>query len=168
MTTQRIGTNRIANNSIVSEKIANNSIVSEKIANNAITSDKLAPGSALPSQTGNATYYLTTDGTNATWKAQTELAIDSSAISNGDSQIAVLDSGSGTIRINVDGSTITTMNSSIINHEIQENALIRTNPKSIISNITMSNSYNYMSVGPITIANGITVTISPDAEWSIM
>lgn len=42
MTTQRVGTNRIANNSITSEKVANNSIVSEKIANNSITVNKFA------------------------------------------------------------------------------------------------------------------------------
>ena len=164
--TQRIGENRVKDSAITSDKIANNAITSDKIANNAITSNKLAPGSALPPQTGNATYYLTTDGSEAIWKAQTELAIDSSAISNANSSIAVLDSES--IRINVDGNTISTMNSTIIDHQVQENAILRTNPKSITSNITMSNSYNYMSVGPITIANDVIVVITPGSEWSIM
>ena len=164
--TQRIGENRVKDSAITSDKIANNAITSDKIANNAITSNKLAPGSALPPQTSNATYYLTTDGSEAIWKAQTELDIDSSAISNANSSIAVLDSE--TIRINVNGNTISTMNSTIINHQVQENAILRTNPKSITSNITMSNSYNYMSVGPITIANNVIVVITPGSEWSIM
>ena len=49
--------------------------VANTIPAGSITASKLAVGAALPSQTGSGTYYLTTDGTNASWKAQTALAI---------------------------------------------------------------------------------------------
>ena len=49
--------------------------VANTIPAGSITASKLAVGAALPSQTGSGTYYLTTDGTNASWKAQTALTI---------------------------------------------------------------------------------------------
>ena len=44
-----------------------NKIGSNSIADGAVTADDLAPGAAVPTQSGNAGKYLTTDGTNASW-----------------------------------------------------------------------------------------------------
>lgn len=43
------------------------SITGQNIVDGSIEAVDLAPGAAVPSQTGNAGKYLTTDGTNASW-----------------------------------------------------------------------------------------------------
>jgi hypothetical protein len=42
------------------------------------------------------------------------------------------------------------------------------NTPHINSNYTISNTYNEMSIGPIFIANNVTVTVDPDANWVIV
>lgn len=44
---------------------------------------------------------------------------------------------------------------------------IRLNPKTITNNLTVPAGYNASSAGPITIADGVNVTVSPGANWSI-
>jgi hypothetical protein len=80
------------------------------------------PASGLPSQTGNAGKYLTTDGTNASWSS-TGAAAD------------------GAIYIN--NTTIT-------------------------SNYTIAAGTNGFSVGPITQAPGVTVTITAGQRWVVL
>lgn len=41
--------------------------------------------------------------------------------------------------------------------------------KNVVSaNTTLANTYNYMSAGPITVANTVTITISTGAIWTIV
>lgn len=40
--------------------------------------------------------------------------------------------------------------------------------KNITKDITVPKDRNYMSVGPITIADGITVTLTDSADWTII
>ena len=98
--TQRVGSNRIANNSITTDKIASGAITAEKLAaasfttdriaddsittakiqNSAITgakiaegtiaSSKLAPGLIIPNPVGNNTFYLASDGVTSVWSSQ--------------------------------------------------------------------------------------------------
>lgn len=70
----------IPDGSITSAMIANGTVIAADILDGTITAAKLAPGAALPSQTSNATYYLTSDGTNAIWKAQTALVVANTQI----------------------------------------------------------------------------------------
>ena len=70
----------IPDGSITSAMIANGTVIAADILDGTITAAKLAPGAALPSQTSNATYYLTSDGTNAIWKAQTALTVANTQI----------------------------------------------------------------------------------------
>lgn len=44
---------------------------------------------------------------------------------------------------------------------------IRTNPKTIRADFTLGAGYNGESAGPITIADGVTVTLEDGATWSI-
>ena len=44
---------------------------------------------------------------------------------------------------------------------------IRINPRKITADFTIASTYNAASVGPITISEGITVTVSDNATWSI-
>jgi len=77
---------------------------------------------ALPSQTGNAGKYLTTDGTNASWA--------SSGASAG--------------------------------------GVIWENSTNISSNYTLTTSKNGLSVGPITIASGVAVTVPSGQRWVVL
>jgi hypothetical protein len=42
------------------------------------------------------------------------------------------------------------------------------NPPTIAANYTVTTAYNEMSIGPMTINNGITVTVSNGATWTIV
>ena len=44
---------------------------------------------------------------------------------------------------------------------------IRLNPRRITTALNIASGYNAESVGPITIAEGITVTVSDNATWSV-
>lgn len=44
---------------------------------------------------------------------------------------------------------------------------IRLNPRKITADFTVASTYNAASAGPITISEGITVTVSDNATWSI-
>jgi len=81
------------------------------------------PASGLPSQSGNAGKWLTTDGTNASWAT------------------LLIPGGGGSISINY-----TTVSSSY----------------------TVASGTNGFSVGPMTIANGVTVTVSSGQRWVVI
>ena len=44
---------------------------------------------------------------------------------------------------------------------------IRINPRKITADFTVASTYNAASVGPISISEGVTVTVSDNATWSI-
>ena len=44
---------------------------------------------------------------------------------------------------------------------------IRLNPRKITADFTVASTYNAASVGPISISEGVTVTVSDNATWSI-
>lgn len=44
---------------------------------------------------------------------------------------------------------------------------VRLNPRAITANLNIPGGYNAASAGPITIADGVTVTVSDNATWSI-
>jgi|TARA_R100000005_G_C4975109_1_gene186770 hypothetical protein len=45
---------------------------------------------------------------------------------------------------------------------------VMSSEKTIASSTTLSGSYNHMSIGPITINSGVTVTISSNATWTVI
>lgn len=47
--------------------VGTNTVETQDIQDGAVTAAKLAAGAAVPSQTGNANKFLTTDGTTASW-----------------------------------------------------------------------------------------------------
>ena len=96
-------------------------------------------------------------------------AIGGSSISNGTSNVAISEANSN-ISITVNGTTQSVISSNLITHNegVLESIMFRVNTKNVTSNITISNTYNYMSVGPIAISNGVTVTIANDAFWTIV
>jgi hypothetical protein len=94
--------------------------------------------------------------------------LSQSSISNGTSNVSVALNGNVTVSIAGYNTEIISANLISRTEGVLDNTLFRVNSKNVTSNITISNTYNYMSVGPIAIANGITVTIANDAYWTIV
>ena len=104
---------------------------------------------------------------NAAFNAANNVSAD--AITNGTSNVKVVSSG-GNVQITIGGTTQTTISSNLISHNegVLENIMYRVNSLNVTSNIVISNAYNYMSVGPITINSGITVNVANGARWAIV
>lgn len=96
-------------------------------------------------------------------------AISGASISNANSNVFVT-GANGNVGITIAGNTQTVISANLITHNegVLESIMFRVNTKNVTSNITISNTYNYMSVGPIAISNGVTVTIANNAYWTIV
>lgn len=86
--------------------------------------------------------------------------IDSAGISNGTSSVSVADSGNVTTTINGNIATV------VSNIGIQTQFV--TSPRTITANTTIGGNVNAMSAGPVTIADGVIVTVDNGSEWSIV
>jgi hypothetical protein len=83
---------------INSGNIQDGSIDTVDIKDGAVTSGKLAPGAAVPSQTGQAGKYLTTDGTDASWATVvTGMSITSLAYPGNDLAVDITTPGACTL-----------------------------------------------------------------------
>ena len=160
-------------------------------ATNAANSATAAAGSAsaaaasaasisglIPTQTGNSGKYLTTDGTNTSWDALATVANSGSYNDLSDKP---------TLTTNLDGLTDVTITSPATDQVLKYNGsswvngaapaggqyfgtaavkAIAYNASTIAENITVSE--NAMSVGPISINSGYTVTVSAGKRWVIL
>ena len=90
----------------------------------AIDGSSLTGIDALPSQTGNNGYYLTTDGSTASWA---ELSVGASA-----------------------------------------GGVIWENSTEITANYTLATGKNGFSVGPVTVAAGVSVTVPSGQKWVVL
>ena len=50
----------------------------------------------------------------------------------------------------------------------QGGGVFMSSSQQVTANTTLSNGTNYMSVGPITINSGITVTVNSGAVWTVV
>jgi hypothetical protein len=124
-----------------------------------------------PSQTSNSGKYLTTDGTNSSWAtvvAGASLSNDTSTTSNLYPLFAAATSGTPT--------TIYTSNAKYLykpsTGELQASELAASNgliltATTVSASYTIGSGYNAFSVGPITVASGISVTISSGQRWLV-
>jgi hypothetical protein len=137
-----------------------------------ITAVSTATVSSLPSQTGNSGKYLTTDGTTASWgtvSAGAALSNDTSTSSNLYPLFAAATTGTPT--------TIYTSNSKYLykpsTGDLSASQVVASNGL-FLNNATVSTSYtvatgnNAMSVGPITVASGQSVTVSSGQRWVVL
>jgi hypothetical protein len=113
------------------------------------------------SETGKAyIYYEDVDGSQ--WVSITGVAYEPSVTDLGD--LTDVDLGSlaegDTIRYN--SSTSSWENSDELRSPI------RFNPQVISADTTIPSGYNGMTAGPVTIADGVTVTVSDGSAWSIV
>ena len=127
---------------------------------------------SLPSQTGNNGKYLTTDGTTASWATVgggAALSNDTSTASNLYPMFAAATTGTPT--------TVYTSNAKYLykpsTGELQASILNAANGL-VINSATVSASYsipsgsNAMSVGPITVASGQSVTVASGNRWVVL
>jgi hypothetical protein len=137
-----------------------------------ITAVSTATVSSLPSQTGNSGKYLTTDGTTASWgtvSAGAALSNDTSTASNLYPLFAAATTGTPT--------TIYTSNAKYLykpsTGDLSASQVIASNGL-VLNNATVSSSYtiatgnNAMSVGPMTVASGQSVTVSSGQRWVVL
>ena len=103
-----------------------------------------------PAQTGNSGKFLTTDGTNTSWAT-----VDALPSQTGNSGKFLTTDGT-----DASWEEIATGNTTATG--IWENSNI------ISSNYTITTNYNAMSVGPITVASGVTVTVPSGSTWVII
>jgi hypothetical protein len=136
------------------------------------TTANAAFNALAPSQSSQSGKYLTTDGTNTSWatvNAGASLSNDTSTSTNLYPLFAAATSGTPTV--------IYTSNAKYLykpsTGELQASASVSTNGL-IINSTTVSSSYtiasgqNAMSVGPITMNSGVTVTISSGQRWLVL
>jgi hypothetical protein len=168
--TQRVGSNRIADNAITLDKIASGVLSAAtdlyarahvnaafEAANTIDVTAQVQPAY----NHANSSY----DHANAAFDAANN--VQSDAIVNGTSNVRVESSG-GNVQITIGGTTQTTISTNLVSHNegVLENVMYRVNSKNITSNIVLSADYNYASIGPITIDDGVTVNVV--GEWTII
>jgi|TARA_B110000495_G_C22950058_1_gene556360 hypothetical protein len=130
----------IPDNSITAAKILDGVIDHQDISTNAVTTAKIAgdavDGTKIADNAIDSEHY--TDG-----------SIDTAHMANGAITAAKIDSG-----VELGGPSL------------GASSVIRTNAQTISENITIPSTSNGMTAGPITIADGYTVTIN--GNWSII
>jgi hypothetical protein len=110
----------------------------------------LDDGKVLPSMSSNSGKFLTTDGTNSSWAT-----VDALPDQTGNAGEFLTTDGT-----NASWATIATGNTT--NKGLWENS------NTITADYTITTNYNAMSVGPLTVANGVTVTIPNGSNWMIL
>ena len=155
----------IPDDSITAAKIIDGAITIADIADDAVTADKLANSinteiAANTAKVTNATH--TGEVTGATALTITDNIVDEAnlKISNAPTDGYVLTAQSG----NTGGLTWAEMTGG--GPSLGTDSIIRTNAQTISENITIGSTTNGMSAGPITIADGYTVTVN--GNWSII
>ena len=159
LATGAIATAKLANDAVTVDKIANNAIIAVGLANNAVTTDKINGDAIINSKIADDAV----DTENIADDAITAALIDDNAV--GAAALNVSGTGSLGQALASDGDgtmTWTTIEGASAGGAIYENT------NSIASNFTLASNKNGMSVGPITIASGVTVTVPSGANWVVL
>jgi len=129
------------------------------------TTANAALNALLPSQSGNAGEYLTTDGTNTTWAAAATGDVVGPSSST-DNAISRFDGTTGKI---IQNSTATLSDDGTITSPqlAASNGLVL-NSNTVSVNYTIPTSYNAVSVGTITVNSGVTVTVPSGSNWKVL
>ena len=170
VTNAKIATNAVTGDSIAANAVGNsemsdNAVSTAEIADDAVTAAKLANSinteiAANTAKVTNATH--TGEVTGATALTITDNIVDEAnlKISNTPTNGYVLTAQSG----NTGGMTWAEMTGG--GPSLGTDSIIRTNAQTISENITIGSTTNGMSAGPITIADGYTVTVN--GNWSVV
>jgi hypothetical protein len=61
----------------------------------------------------------------------------------------------------------TTLSANNVLGIFSDSPFVRTSPN-VAATITLNNTYNTMSIGPVTINSGVTVTVATGATWVVV
>ena len=180
---------KIADSQITAAKLTANSVTTVKIADDAVTADKLADTSvsagsygsatAIPAITVDAQGRITAASTNSINTSTIPVADESSdttcfpvfvTAATGDQapktgSNLTFNSATGALGATSytgDGSNLTGVASAVADGCIYENS------QTISNNYTITTNKNALSAGPITIANGVTLTIPSGSTYTIV
>ena len=184
-----VGADQLASNAVVTASIVNANVTTAKIADDAVTADKLANTSvtaasygsatAIPAITVDAQGRITAASTNAINTSTIPVADESSdttcfpvfvTAATGDlapksGSNLTFNSATGALGATSytgDGSSLTGVASAVADGCIYENS------QTISNNYTISTNKNALSAGPITIANGVTLTVPSGSVYTIV
>jgi hypothetical protein len=136
------------------------------------TTANAAFNALAPSQTSNTGKYLTTDGTNTSWAtvvSGASISNDTSTTSNLYPLFAAATTGVPT--------TIYTSNAKYLykpsTGELQAAAVVASNgivvnSLTVATDYTIAAGFSGSSAGPITVASGVTVTVSSGSRWVVL
>ncbi len=106
----------------------------------------------VPSQTGNTGKFLTTDGTSVSWASVDALPTQT---------------GNAGKYLKTDGTTASWADVTAGATGGGTNKIFYLNDQTITADYTIAADQNASSTGPITIADGVTVTVSDGANWVV-
>jgi hypothetical protein len=134
------------------------------------TTANAAFNALAPSQTGNSGKYLTTDGTNTSWAtAGVTASNDTSTSTNLYPLFANATSGSLTTIYTSNAKLLYKPSTGELNATVHRSSNgIHINSQTISENYTIAATDNGLSAGPVSVASGITVTISSGSVWTVV
>ena len=169
----------IANDAVTTAKIADDAVTADKLANTSVTAASYGSATAIPAITVDAQGRITAASTNSINTSTIPVADESSdttcfpvfvTAATGDlapksGSNLTFNSATGALGATSytgDGSSLTGVASAVADGCIYENS------QTISNNYTISTNKNALSAGPITIANGVTLTIPSGSVYTIV
>jgi hypothetical protein len=116
---------------------------------------------------GNSTYYTITDATNGTWEVGIGTYTSSGTTLSRDTVLASSNSGSLVPFATVSKDVFVTYPASRSYYGIGDQS-ISTNNTQISTSGTFISSYNGLSVGPITVQSGVSITVPSGQRWIVI
>jgi len=179
LTNSSVDSNKLAVNSVVTAKIADDAVTAAKLADTSVSAGSYGSATAIPAITVDAQGRITAASTNSI-NTSTIPVTDESADTtcfpvfvNGATGDQAPKTGSnltfnaatgalGATSYTGDGSNLTGVASAVADGCIYENS------QTISNNYTITTNKNALSAGPITIANGVTLTIPSGSTYTIV
>ena len=169
----------IASGAVTTAKIADDAVTADKLANTSVTAASYGSATAIPAITVDAQGRITAASTNSINTSTIPVADESSdttcfpvfvTAATGDlapksGSNLTFNSATGALGATSytgDGSSLTGVASAVADGCIYENS------QTISNNYTISTNKNALSAGPITIANGVTLTVPSGSVYTIV
>lgn len=136
------------------------------------TTANAAFNALVPSQTGNSGEYLTTDGTNTAWApivSGASLSNDTSTATNLFPLFAAATTGTPTTIYTSNAQYLFKPSTGELSVKVPRasNGIV-VNSATINANYTIATGDNAMSAGPVSVASGVTVTVSSGSRWAVV
>jgi len=136
------------------------------------TTANTAFNALAPSQTSNSGKYLTTDGTNSSWAsivAGASLSNDTTTATNLYPMFAAATSGTPTTVYTSNAQYLFKPSTGELSVKVPRasNGIV-VNSATISSDYTIATGDNGGSFGPVSVASGVTVTVSSGSTWTVV